>query len=55
MKKLLPDPAEYQAAMAQYSRYSNKEGMYGDADIMSLTHEDSDNIIPTYQFWAAYG
>ena len=55
MKLLLPVSSEYQAALAQYCKYSNKEGLFGDADIMSLTQNDSDNIMPTYKFWADYG
>lgn len=55
LKRLLPEKADYQAALGQYTKYSNMEGIFGDEAIMSLTQDDSPNLIPTYQFWAEYG
>ena len=55
LKLLLPVSSEYGAAMAQWCKYSHKEGLFGDANTMSLTQGGSDNVIPTHQFWADYG
>lgn len=55
LKKLLPKSSEFQAALSEYTKFSNREGVFADEDVMSLTKEDSKNMIPTYQFWHEYG
>ena len=42
-------------AISEYTKFSNREGIFGDPDIMSLTKEDSAHMIPAYQFWADHG
>ncbi|KAL3160534.1 hypothetical protein ABBQ32_14131 [Trebouxia sp. C0010 RCD-2024] len=55
MKKLLPNSKDFKTAMAEYTKYSNREGVFGDPDIMSLTQEDSEHTVPTYQWWHDHG
>ena len=54
MKRMLPK-SDYVAVMSQHTKFTNKEGIFGDPDIMSLTRDDSEHAIPTYQFWMEHG
>lgn len=54
MKRMLPR-SEYVAALSQHTKFTNKEGIFGDPEIMSLTRDDSEHAIPTYQFWMEHG
>lgn len=54
LKKMLSS-TEYTKALSEITKFSNKEGVFGDPDIMSLTDENHPDHIPTYQFWAEYG
>ncbi|KAL0050494.1 hypothetical protein WJX82_000786 [Trebouxia sp. C0006] len=55
MKRMFPNSEDYKAVLSQHTKFTNKEGIYGDADIMSLTQDDSEHAIPTYQFWSEHG
>lgn len=55
MKRLLPNSKDFKTVMAEYTKYSNREGVFGDPDIMSLTQEDSKHVVPTYQWWHDQG
>lgn len=55
MKKMLPNSTEYSQALSEITRFTNKEGVFGDPDIMGLTDDNNPHHIPTYQFWAEYG
>lgn len=52
---MLPKSEDYMAVLSQHTKFTNKEGIFGDADIISLTRNDSEHAIPTYQFWAEHG
>lgn len=55
VKRMLPNSQDYIAVLSQHTKFTNKEGIFGDADIMSLTRDDSEHAIPTYQFWSEHG
>ncbi|DBA79998.1 TPA: hypothetical protein ACH3X1_008201 [Trebouxia sp. C0004] len=54
-RRMVETSDEYKAVLSQHTKFTNKEGIYGDEDIMSLTQEDSEHSIPTNQFWAGHG
>lgn len=54
LRRLVP-PSEYIAVLSQHTKFTNKEGIFGDADIMTLTQPGSEHMIPTYQFWHEHG
>lgn len=55
VKKMMSTPAEYMAVMSQHTKFTNREGIFGDTEIMSLTRDDNEYSVPTYQFWAEHG
>lgn len=55
MKRMFPNSEDYKAVLSQHTKFTNKEGIFGDSDIMSLTQDDSEHAIPTYQFWSEHG
>lgn len=55
LESLLPDPDLFLSAMAEYTKYSNREGVLGNPAIMSLTHEDNKHVVPTCQWWHEHG
>jgi len=55
VKRMVETADEYKAVLSQHTKFTNKEGIFGDEDIMSLTQDDSEHAIPTYQFWAEHG
>ncbi|KAA6425523.1 MAG: hypothetical protein FRX49_04420 [Trebouxia sp. A1-2] len=55
VRRMVETSDEYKAVLSQHAKFTNKEGIYGDEDIMSLTQDDSEHSILTYQFWAEYG
>lgn len=47
--------SDYIAVLSQHTKFTNKEGIFGNADIMMLTQPSSEHMIPTYQFWHEHG
>ena len=48
-------PDDHVAAHAELSSYTNREGIFGDSDVMSVTEDGHKYQIPTYQFWNQEG
>ena len=48
-------PDDHVAAHAELSSYINREGLFGDPDIMSMTEDGHKYQVPTYQFWNQEG
>ena len=55
MQIMLPERNDYIGVLSEHTKFTNKEGIFGDAAIMSMTRDDSERAIPTYQFWQEYG
>ncbi|KAL0033932.1 hypothetical protein WJX77_011514 [Trebouxia sp. C0004] len=55
MKRMLPTSEDFIAVLSQHTNFTNKEGIFGDSDTMSVPRDDSEHAIPTYRFWSEHG
>ncbi len=46
VKRMVETADEYKAVLSQHTKFTNKEGIFGDEDIMSLTQDDSEIPFP---------